>query len=133
MLAHVKEEISSSRGAVLLIGGGVISAGASELVRAMARVAKIPVTSTLMGLGSFPCGDPLFLGMVGMHGTFAANKAIHRADLLICLGIRFSDRVTGKISGFSPKSRKIQIDIDAAEINKNVPVDLPIVGDVYLL
>src|SRR5699024_1144631 len=74
--------------------------------------------------------DPLFLGMVGMHGTFAANRAVHRADLLICLGVRFSDRITGKTKGFSPSSKKIQIEIDPAEINKNVKVDLPIIGDI---
>lgn len=88
---------------------------------------------TLIGLGAFPSEHPYFLGMVGMHGTFAANKAVHRADLLICLGIRFSDRVTGKLNGFSPKSRKIQVDIDASEINKNVIVDFPIVGDISIV
>ena len=84
----------------------------------------------MMGLGAFPSNHPLYLGYVGMHGTFAANRAVNRADLLICLGVRFSDRVTGNIKGFSPNSRKIQVDIDASEINKIIPVDLPIVGDV---
>ncbi|MBM4763417.1 biosynthetic-type acetolactate synthase large subunit [Bacillus sp. B15-48] len=130
-IERVKAEILAAKKPVLFIGGGVISANASMLVRELVDRTKIPVVSTLMGLGAFPANHPLFLGMLGMHGTFAANKSVHRADLLICLGVRFSDRVTGKLNGFSPKSRKIQIDIDAAEINKNINIDLPIVGDVY--
>jgi acetolactate synthase-1/2/3 large subunit len=82
-----------------------------------------------MGIGSMEAGNPLYLGMLGMHGTFAANKAVHHCDLLISIGVRFSDRVTGRISGFSPSSKKIHVDIDPAEINKIIPIDLPIVSD----
>ncbi|AGT31097.1 acetolactate synthase [Geobacillus genomosp. 3] len=120
--------IESAKKPVLFIGGGVISSGASELVREVAIKGQIPVVSSLMGIGAF-AQNPLYLGMLGMHGTYAANKAVHQCDLLICAGVRFSDRVTGKMSGFSPKSKKIHVDIDASEINKNIRVDLPIVGD----
>ncbi len=130
ILKQVKNEISLAKKPVLFIGGGVNIAGAAELVLELAEKAQIPVVSSLMGIGAFSSHHPLYLGMLGMHGTFAANKAVHHSDLLICLGVRFSDRVTGKISGFSPKSRKIQVDIDPVEINKIVEVDLPIVGNV---
>ena len=130
ILEQVKKEISLAKKPVLFIGGGVNIAGAAEFVLELAEKAQIPVVCSLMGIGAFSNNHPLFLGMLGMHGTFAANKAVHHSDLLICLGVRFSDRVTGKISGFSPKSRKIQVDIDPVEINKIVKVDLPIVGNV---
>lgn len=130
LLEQVKSEIYSAKKPVLFIGGGVNIAGAAPFVKELAERAQIPVVSSLMGIGAFPKNHPLSLGMLGMHGTFAANKAVHRSDLLICLGVRFSDRVTGKISGFSPKSRKIHVDIDPVEINKIIQVDLPIVGNV---
>ena len=130
ILEQVKNEISLAKKPVLFIGGGVNIAGAAKFAIELAEKAQIPVVSSLMGIGVFPSNHSLYLGMLGMHGTFAANKAVHRSDLLICLGVRFSDRVTGKISGFSPKSRKIQVDIDPVEINKILKVDLPIVGNV---
>lgn len=122
--------ISKAKRPLLYIGGGVISANASEQVREFARQAGIPVVSTLMGLGAFPPDDPLFAGMLGMHGTYAANMAVYHCDLLIACGVRFDDRVTGKLERFSPHSQKVHIDIDPAEIGKNVAVDYPIVADV---
>jgi acetolactate synthase-1/2/3 large subunit len=115
-------------------GGGVVNSGpeAAATLTALVRATGIPCTSTLMGLGAFPASDPLFLGMLGMHGTYEANLATHGCDLLICVGARFDDRVTGKVSAFSPGSKKIHIDIDASSINKNVRVDLPVVGDAGL-
>ena len=112
-------------------GGGVINSGpqAAAALTELVRLTGIPCTSTLMGLGAFPASDPQFLGMLGMHGTYEANLATHGCDLLICVGARFDDRVTGKVSAFSPGSQKIHIDIDASSINKNVRVDLPVVGD----
>ncbi len=89
-----------------------------------------PITSTLMGLGAYPAADPQWLGMLGMHGTFEANNAMHDCDVMICIGARFDDRITGRLDAFSPNSRKIHIDIDPSSINKNVHVDLPIIGDV---
>jgi acetolactate synthase-1/2/3 large subunit len=114
---------------LLYVGGGVIAAGASEEVRRLAELMLIPVTTTLMGLGAVPCDHPLNLGMIGMHGTEAANYAVTECDLLIAVGVRFDDRVTGKIDAFAPNARIIHIDIDPAEIGKNKPVDVPIVGD----
>jgi acetolactate synthase-1/2/3 large subunit len=112
-------------------GGGVINSGphAAEALTELVRLTGIPCTSTLMGLGAFPASDAQFLGMLGMHGTYEANLATHGCDLLVCVGARFDDRVTGKVSAFSPGSKKIHIDIDASSINKNVRVDLPVVGD----
>ncbi|KCZ92805.1 acetolactate synthase large subunit, biosynthetic type [Hyphomonas johnsonii MHS-2] len=116
---------------VLYTGGGVINSGprASALLRELQDVTGIPVTSTLMGLGAFPASHPDWLGMVGMHGSFEANNAMHDCDLMICLGARFDDRVTGRIDAFSPKSKKVHIDIDASSINKIVRVDIPVIGD----
>ncbi len=115
---------------VIYAGGGVIaSEGAAEL-RWLAEQGRIPVAMTLMGLGGFPAEHPLSLGMLGMHGSWYANTAISHCDLLLAIGVRFDDRVTGKISEFAPAARKVHIDIDPAEINKNVRVDIPIVGDV---
>jgi len=122
--------IESSKKPVILAGGGVISANASEELRTFAEKTKIPVALTLMGLGSFPTEHPLHLGMVGMHGTMYGNNAIMETDLLIAIGCRFDDRVTGKISEFAPHAKIIHIDIDPASIGKNVSVDIPIVGDV---
>jgi acetolactate synthase-1/2/3 large subunit len=117
---------------ILYTGGGIINSGpaASQLLRELARLTGAPVTSTLMGLGAFPASDGQFLGMLGMHGTYEANLAMNRADLILCLGARFDDRVTGRLDAFSPRSRKIHVDIDRSSINKNVRVDLPVVGDV---
>ena len=116
---------------VLYTGGGVINAGpgASQLLAELARVSGAPVTSTLMSLGAFPSSSPQFLGMLGMHGTYEANHAMNQADLVVCLGARFDDRVTGRLDAFSPNSRKIHVDIDRSSINKNVRVDLAIVAD----
>ncbi len=112
-------------------GGGIINAGpeASKLLRELVAATGFPVTSTLMGLGAFPASAPEWLGLVGMHGTYEANHAMHDCDVMICLGARFDDRVTGKIDLFSPDSKKIHLDIDPAQINKNVHVDVPIVAD----
>jgi len=112
-------------------GGGVVNSGpkASELLTQLIRTTGFPCTLTLMGLGTFPAADPLFLGMVGMHGTWEANHAMHDCDLMINIGARFDDRVTGRLAAFSPGSKKIHVDIDPSSINKNVRVDLPIVGD----
>jgi len=103
---------------------------ASTLLRELVAITGFPITSTLLGLGCYPGEDNQFIGMLGMHGTFEANNAMHDCDLLINIGARFDDRITGKIDEFSPKSKKIHIDIDPSSINKNVKVDLPIVGDV---
>jgi acetolactate synthase-1/2/3 large subunit len=112
-------------------GGGIINSGpeASRLLRELAKVTGFPVTSTLMGLGAFPASDPQWLGLVGMHGTYESNMAMHDCDLMLCLGARFDDRVTGRIDAFAPNAKKIHLDIDASQINKNVRVDLPIVAD----
>jgi acetolactate synthase-1/2/3 large subunit len=112
-------------------GGGIINSGpeASRLLRELVKLTGFPVTSTLMGLGAFPASDPQWLGLVGMHGTYEANHAMHDCDVMICLGARFDDRVTGNIALFAPHSKKIHLDIDAAQINKNVRVDVPIVAD----
>jgi acetolactate synthase-1/2/3 large subunit len=116
---------------IFYTGGGIINSGpeASRLLRELAALTGFPVTSTLMGLGAFPAHDPQWLGMLGMHGTFEANHAMHDCDLMICLGARFDDRVTGRVDAFSPGSAKIHVDIDASQINKIVRVDLPIVAD----
>jgi len=117
---------------VFYTGGGVINSGpkASELLRELVSLTGFPITSTLQGLGAYPGDDNLFLGMLGMHGTYEANNAMHDCDLLINIGARFDDRITGKIDEFSPKSKKIHIDIDPSSINKIIKVDLSIVGDV---
>ncbi|RKY77852.1 biosynthetic-type acetolactate synthase large subunit [candidate division KSB1 bacterium] len=122
--------IKHSKRPVIYAGGGVISSGASEELRELAIKAKIPVTTTLMGLGVFPETHPLSLKMLGMHGTQYANYAIMEADLLIAIGARFDDRVTGKVEEFAPKAKIAHIDIDPSSIRKNVNVDIPVVGDV---
>jgi acetolactate synthase-1/2/3 large subunit len=116
---------------IIYSGGGVINSGprASEALRELARVTGFPVTSTLMGLGAFPASSPQWLGMLGMHGSFEANNAMHDCDVMICVGARFDDRVTGRLDAFSPGSKKIHIDIDPSSINKNVRADVPIVAD----
>jgi len=118
-----------SRKPLLYVGGGIISSNASKELTLLAEKLGIPVTMTLMGLGSFPGNHPLSLGMLGMHGTYWANMAVMESDLLIAVGSRFDDRVTGKIEAFAPQAKIIHIDIDPTSISKNVRVDLPIVGD----
>jgi acetolactate synthase-1/2/3 large subunit len=117
---------------IFYTGGGVVNSGpkASELLRELVNATGFPITSTLQGLGSYPGDDSQFLGMLGMHGSYEANNAMHDCDLMINIGARFDDRITGKLDEFSPKSKKVHIDIDPSSINKNVKVDLPIVGDV---
>jgi acetolactate synthase-1/2/3 large subunit len=122
-------EIMRAKKPVIYAGGGVIHAGAHQELLALADLAQIPVTVTLLGLGGFPGHHPLFLGMLGMHGTYAANRAITDCDLLIAIGTRFDDRVTGKVESFAPSARIIHVDIDPSSISKNVTVDVPIVGD----
>ncbi len=116
---------------IFYVGGGVINAGpeACEDLRTLVRATGYPITQTLMGLGAFPASDPLFIGMLGMHGTYEANMAMHGCDLMICIGARFDDRVTGRLDGFSPNSVKIHVDIDPSSINKNIQVQLPIIAD----
>ena len=116
---------------IFYTGGGVINAGpaASDHLRELAELTGFPVTSTLMGLGAFPASNPQWLGMLGMHGTYEANLAMHDCDVMINIGARFDDRITGRVDAFSPKSRKIHVDIDPSSINKVVRVDIPIVGD----
>jgi acetolactate synthase-1/2/3 large subunit len=117
---------------IFYTGGGVVNSGpkASKLLRELVSLTGFPITSTLQGLGAFPGDDNQFIGMLGMHGTYEANNAMHDCDLLINIGARFDDRITGKIDEFSPKSKKVHIDIDPSSINKIIKVDLPIVGDV---
>jgi len=126
------EMIKSSSKPIFYSGGGVINSGpkASELLRELVSLTGFPITSTLQGLGAYPGDDPQFLGMLGMHGTYEANNAMHDCDLMINIGARFDDRITGKIDEFSPKSKKIHIDIDPSSIGKNVKVDLAITSDV---
>ena len=126
------EMIAAAERPILYTGGGIINSGpaASQLLRDLARLTGAPVTSTLMGLGAFPASSPQWLGMLGMHGTYEANMAMNRADLIVALGSRFDDRVTGRLDAFSPESKKIHIDIDRSSVNKTVRVDLPIIGDV---
>jgi len=125
------EMIAAAERPVLYTGGGVINSGprATELLRKLQDLTGAPVTSTLMGIGAFPADHPDWLGMLGMHGTYEANMAMNKCDLMVCIGARFDDRVTGRLDAFSPGSKKIHIDIDRASVNKIVPVDLPIVGD----
>ena len=129
------EMMKKSSKPVFYTGGGVVNSGpkASILLRELVSLTGFPITSTLQGLGAYPGDDPQFLGMLGMHGTYEANNAMHDCDLMINIGARFDDRITGKIDEFSPKSKKIHIDIDPSSINKNVNVDLAIVGDVKLV
>ncbi len=126
------EELAKAERPVILAGGGVILSNGADALTGLARKLNIPVTCTLMGLGSFPATDPLWLGMVGMHGTYAANLAINNCDVLMCVGARFDDRVTGKLAAFAPKARIVHIDIDPTSIRKNVEVHVPVVGDCRL-
>lgn len=130
MINQAAHEIGKAKRPVIIAGGGVIISGASEELKELAEYTAIPVTMTLMGLGGFPGTHNLSLGMLGMHGTYYANKAVQESDLLIAIGMRFDDRVTGKIEAFAPHAKIVHIDIDPTSIRKNVRVDIPIVGDV---
>ncbi len=123
------DAILKSRKPILYVGGGVVFSGASEELLELAELVQIPVDMTLMALGAFPGEHPLSLGMMGMHGTYAANMAVHYSDLVIAVGARFDDRVTGKVSEFCPHAKIVHIDIDPTSIRKNIQVDIPIVGD----
>jgi acetolactate synthase-1/2/3 large subunit len=125
------EMMTKARRPIFYTGGGVINSGpaASTLLRELVRLTGFPITSTLMGLGAYPADDKQWLHMLGMHGSFEANNAMHDCDLMICVGARFDDRITGRLDAFSPHSKKIHIDIDPSSINKNVKVDLGIIGD----
>ena len=124
--------LSKAKKPIIYSGGGVINSGpkASQALREFVELTGFPITSTLQGLGAYPGDDNQFLGMLGMHGTYEANNAMHDCDLLINIGARFDDRITGKIDEFSPNSKKVHIDIDPSSINKIIKVDLAIVGDV---
>ncbi|MEK3903026.1 biosynthetic-type acetolactate synthase large subunit [Paenibacillus sp. FSL R7-0179] len=128
VLELAAERLSGAKRPLILAGGGCIQGETPALLRAFAERHHLPVASTLMGLGAFPSGHYLHLGMVGMHGSVAANRALQSADVVLCLGVRFSDRVTGKRKAFSPGSYKIQVDLDPSELNKNIPVDLAVTG-----
>ncbi|WP_119268312.1 acetolactate synthase 3 large subunit [Taklimakanibacter deserti] len=123
--------IASAKKPIFYTGGGVINSGpaASKLLREFVKMTGFPVTSTLMGLGAFPASDKHWIGMLGMHGTYEANMAMHDCDVMINIGARFDDRITGRVDAFSPKSRKIHVDIDPSSVNKNIRVDLPVIGD----
>jgi acetolactate synthase-1/2/3 large subunit len=123
--------MASAKRPIFYCGGGVVNSGprASELLTEFIRMTGYPCTNTLMGLGSFPASDPLFLGMLGMHGTYEANLAMHDCDVMIAIGARFDDRVTGKLSHFSPNSKKIHVDIDQSSINKTIRADVAVLGD----
>ena len=128
-IRKVVDALYNAERPLLFGGGGVIMSNASEEFRNLAKNLSIPVTCSLMGLGAFPCDHPQWLGMLGMHGTYAANKAVSNADLLIAVGVRFDDRVTGRLSSFAPKATIVHIDIDPTSIHKNVNVRIPVVGD----
>lgn len=124
------EAIKNAKRPLFFIGGGMTLSGQSKLFREVVKLSSIPVVSSLMGLGCVPSTDEGFLGMVGMHGSYAANMAVQECDLLITLGARFDDRVTGKLSAFAPSAKIVHFEVDKAEINKNVPVDYPVFGDL---
>ncbi len=130
-IAKTVEYLSQAKRPIIYAGGGVINSGseATELLIRLVKLTGAPITNTLMGLGAFPAAEPEFVGMLGMHGTYEANLAMYNCDVMLCVGARFDDRVTGRLDAFSPKSTKIHIDIDASSINKNVVVDLPVVAD----
>jgi acetolactate synthase I/II/III large subunit len=132
LIEQAVELMANAERPVLYTGGGIINAGpqAAALLQELQRITGFPVTSTLMGLGAFPATHPQFLGMLGMHGTYEANLVMHGCDVMVCLGARFDDRVTGRLDAFSPGSKKIHVDIDRSSINKNIIVDVGIVGDV---
>ena len=123
--------LADAKRPIIYTGGGVINSGreASKVLRELVQVTGFPITSTLMGLGAYPASGPNWLGMLGMHGTYEANMAMHDCDVMLCIGARFDDRITGRTDAFSPGSKKIHVDIDASSINKNIRVDIPIIGD----
>jgi acetolactate synthase-1/2/3 large subunit len=125
--------LANARRPVIYAGGGVVNANASEELRELCLSDNFPVTNTLMGLGTFPASHEQFLGMLGMHGTRTANYAMDEADLIVAIGARFDDRITGKLSEFAPRAKFIHLDVDPAEISKNVPAHIPIVGDAKLI
>ncbi|QUL56183.1 biosynthetic-type acetolactate synthase large subunit [Paenibacillus tritici] len=129
-LDKLVKAIEAAERPIIIAGGGVIYSGAHESMYEFVKRTEIPITTTLLGLGCYPSGEDLWMGMPGMHGTYTANNAIQQCDLLINIGARFDDRVTGKLDGFAPKAKIVHIDIDPAEIGKNVATDIPIVGDV---
>lgn len=131
LIRSAVDMIASAKRPIFYTGGGVINSGpgASMLLREFVRLTGYPITNTLMGLGSYPASDKQFLGMLGMHGTYEANMAMHDCDVMINIGARFDDRITGRVDAFSPGSRKIHVDIDRSSINKNIHVDLGIIGD----
>jgi acetolactate synthase-1/2/3 large subunit len=132
-IKEATDAILEAKKPLLYIGGGIIASGAEQELIKLAERTEIPVTATLMGMAAFPTAHPLFLGMLGMHGTAASNFAVCETDLLIAVGVRFDDRVTGKIDTFAPNAKIIHIDIDPAEIGKNVRYDIPIVGDAKVV
>src|SRR5262249_7927544 len=132
-LERIKSAIEVMRHAkrpLFYTGGGVVNSGpeASQLLRELVKLTGFPITSTLMGLGAYAASDPQWLGMLGMHGTYEANMSMHDCDVMICIGARFDDRITGRLDAFSPGSKKIHVDIDPSSINKNVKIDIPIIG-----
>jgi acetolactate synthase I/II/III large subunit len=131
LIREAVELMAQAKRPIFYTGGGVINSGrkAAHLLRELVKLTGYPITSTLMGLGAYPASDPQWLGMLGMHGTYEANLAMHECDVMINIGARFDDRITGKLDQFSPHSRRIHVDIDPASINKTVRVDLPIIGD----
>lgn len=131
-IAEAVKLLSNAKKPIIYAGGGVINSGpaACKLLSEFTRMTGFPITLTLMGLGAYPGSDDQFLGMLGMHGTYEANLAMHDCDVMLCVGARFDDRITGRLDAFSPNSKKIHIDIDLSSINKSVMVDLPIIGDV---
>ncbi|MFH1847141.1 MAG: thiamine pyrophosphate-binding protein, partial [Candidatus Omnitrophota bacterium] len=128
-IKKIAKAIAGSKKPVIYAGGGIILSGADKELTKLARKANIPVTTTLMGLGAFPQTDDLNLGMLGMHGTGYANHAVQDSDLIIAIGARFDDRVTGRIDAFAPNATVIHVDIDPASVSKNVRVDIPVIGD----
>lgn len=129
-LEKVAAAIKEAERPIILAGGGVVYSGGHEELLEFVTRTEIPITTTLLGLGAFPSGNPLWMGMPGMHGTYTANHAIQQSDLLINIGARFDDRVTGRLDGFAPHAKVVHIDIDPAEIGKNVKTEIPVVGDV---
>jgi acetolactate synthase-1/2/3 large subunit len=125
------ELMRHAKRALFYTGGGVVNSGpeASHFLRELVKLTGFPITSTLMGLGAYAASDPQWLGMLGMHGTYEANMSMHDCDLMVCIGARFDDRITGRLDAFSPGSKKVHVDIDPSSINKNVKVDIPIIGD----
>ena len=128
-IRKIVDLVAAAEKPVIFAGGGIILSGSAQELTAFARTARIPVTASLMGLGAFPGTDPLWLGMLGMHGTYRANMAVSSCDLLLAIGVRFDDRVTGKTDAFAAQAKIVHIDIDPTSIRKNIPVSIPVVGD----